>query len=206
MNERAKIDQAAEHFEEKRASLFRPDGSKVYTDEEHTERESVLRRELNATFDHIAPDIEKRITAHEQEVLKLEHADPSGSLSSEELERANARRAFVADEVFGLGVDALAERMRAVAASGDRPAMFLYAHHARAKMKTFDSEAEGLRLKELVGELESALDPEGTRGREKASASLEEARELKSYAHYRKHGAKDAVELYMNRTYGKTAV
>lgn len=203
MNERAKIDQAAEYFEEQRASLFRPDGSKAFSDPEHDERESALRRELNTSLDRLAPDIEQRITAHEQEVLKLEHADPSGSLSSEELESANARRAFVADEVNGLGVDALGKRMRAVAASGDRPAMFLYAHHARAKMKTFDSEAESLRLKELVSELEHALDPEGTRGREKASASLEEARELKSYAHYRKHGAKDGVELYMNRAYGQ---
>lgn len=203
MNERAKIDQAAEHFEAQRASLFRPDGSKAFSDPEHDEREGELRREFHAALDHIGPAIEKRIADHERDVLTRDHADPSGALSSEELESANARRAFVADEVNGLGVDALGKRMRAVAASGDRPAMFLYAHHARAKMKTFDSEAEGLGLRELVSELESALDPEGTRGREKASASLEEARELKSYAHYRKHGAKDAVELYMNRAYGQ---
>ncbi len=104
-------------------------------------------------------------------------------------------------------MDALAERMRAVAASGDRPAMFLYVHSVRAKAQDpiFGSAklAEGLRLKELVSELESALDPEGVKRREKARASLEEARELKNYAHYRKHGAKDAAELYMNRAYGQ---
>lgn len=121
----AKIDQAAKTFEEKRSNLYRPDGSKVFSDAAHTERESVLRQELNATLDHIGREIEQKITAHEQEVLKLEHADPSAALTTEELSRANARSAFVADEVFGLSVDALASRMKAVAASGDRPAMFL---------------------------------------------------------------------------------
>jgi hypothetical protein len=119
---------------------------------------------------------------------------------------ANARRAFVADEVGGLSVDALAERMKAVAASGDKPAQFLYTHFARQKMQTFDSSeaAEGLRLKLLVGEMEQALDPQAAKKRERARASLEEAQALKSYSYYRRHGAKDAAGLHKDRVYGRS--
>jgi hypothetical protein len=197
-----RIDQAREHFEAPQADLYRPDGGKAYSDEEHDERAGALQRELNATLDRLGPEIEKRIETAAEAVHQLEHRDPSGALTTEELERANARSAFIKDEVNGLSTDALAERMRAVASSGDRPAAFLYAHHARMKMQTFDSEAEGLTLKALTAELESALDPQGVKRREQAAKALEAARELKSYAHYRRHGARDAAELHMNRVYG----
>lgn len=200
---RAQIDQAAKRHEERRADLLRADGGKAYSDEEHDERAGALQRELNATLDRLGPEIEKRIETAAEAVHQLEHRDPSGALTTEELERANARSAFIKDEVNGLSTDALAERMRAVAASGDRSAAFLYAHHARMKMQTFDSEAEGLTLKALTGELESALDPQAAKRREEAAKALEAARELKSYSHYRRHGAKDAVEMHMNRTYGQ---
>ncbi len=201
-DEKARIDQAAAAFEERKADLLRPDGSRLFSDEAHDEREAALKQEFKETLDRLGPDIEKRIEAAAREAHKLEHADPSGSLTQEELALANARSAFVADEVFRLPVGALGERMRAVAASGDRAATFLYTHHARAKMGTLTSEAEGLQLKALTGELEQALDPEGTKRREKAAKALEAARELKNYAFYRKHGARDAVEMHMNRVYG----
>jgi len=168
----------------------------------------VLEHEFRAALDAIGPDIEKRIEGAEREVLALEHADPSSSLTTDELEAANARRAFVTDEVFGMSAEALAERFRAVLASGDRPAMFLYAHHARVKTNdpVFGDDSETLRLKELAGELEGGLDPERARKTEAARVALREAREIKSYAYYRRHGARDAVEMHMNRVYSRTAV
>jgi hypothetical protein len=205
MFEREKIDRAAERHEEAARALYRPDGRKVFGEDEHEERERALRREFHADLDAVGPDIEKRIEAAEKEVLRLEHADPSAALDVSELEEANARRSFVSDEVFALDPDALADRARAVIASSDRAAMFLYAHHLRARANdaVLGSEAERLRLGELAGELESALDPEGAEKRARARAELEEARSLKSYAYYRRNGARDAAELHMNRVYGR---
>jgi hypothetical protein len=203
---RRRIDRAAELHEEARGALYRPDGSKVYGEEAHAEREEALRREFHAALDAIGEEIGKRISRAEGEVLRLEHGDPSGALTAEELERAGARRPFVRDEVYGLGTDALEERTRAVIASSDRPAMFVYAHHLRAKARedaASGSGADGLRLKELAGDLERALDPEGARKLEGARAELEEARGLKDYAHLRRNGARDPVELHMNRVYGR---
>jgi hypothetical protein len=206
---RARIDRAAERLEEGLAALYRPDGSTYYSAEEHAEQEQALRREFHAALDAIEKDIEQRIEAAEEELLRLEHGDPSGALKPEELEQANARRAFIRDEAFGLDADALANRTRAVISSSDRPAMFLYAHHLRVKANEAVSGSEEdrlrqgtLQLRELAGELERTLDPEGAARRERAKAELEEARGLKDYAYYRRNGARDAVELYMNRVYG----
>ena len=203
---RRRIDRAAELHEEARRALYRPDGSKVYGEEAHAEREEALRREFHAALDALGEEIEKRIILAEEEVLRLEHGDPSGALTADELERASARRPFVRDEVSGLETDALEERTRAVIASSDRPAMFVYAHHLRAKARedaASGSEADGLRLEELAAALERALDPEGAKKREVARAQLEEARGLEDYAHLRRNGARDPVELHMNRVYGR---
>jgi hypothetical protein len=203
---RRRIDRAAELHEEARGALYRSDGSKVYGEDAHAEREEALRREFHAALDAIGEEIGKRILLAEDKVLLLEHGDPSGSLTAEELERASARRPFVRDEVYGLGTDALEERTRAVIASSDRPAMFVYAHHLRAKAREDAGSglgAEALRLRELAGELERALDPEGARKLEVAQAELEEARGLRDYAHLRRNGARDPVELHMNRVYGR---
>src|SRR4051812_38235611 len=99
---RDRIDTVAERHEAAKAELFRPDGSKVYGDEEHKERETALKREFDAQIDNIEADIAQRITATEEELLKLEHADPTDILTNEELARANAKRAFVSDDCFNL--------------------------------------------------------------------------------------------------------
>lgn len=205
MFEKSQIDQAAERYETERANLYRTDGSRRHTDEEHAEKETALRREFGAALDAVAPAIETRIETAEQEVLKLEHADPSAALTAEELTSAGARRAFVESEVFRLDADGLAQRARAVIATGDRSGMFLYANAIRAKAgdPIFGSEAERLGLQEIAGELEAALDPERSGKWQKAKQELEEARELKNYAYYRRNGAKDGVELYMNTVYGQ---
>ena len=145
----------------------------MYGEEAHAEREEALRREFHAALDAIGEEIEKRILLAEDKVLLLEHGDPSGALTAEELERASARRPFVRDEVFGLGTNALEDRTRAVIASSDRPAVFVYAHHLRAKSRgdaVSGSGADELRLGELAGDLERALDPEGAQKLEGARA------------------------------------
>jgi hypothetical protein len=89
--------------------------------------------ENHSALDRIEEYIEKCIQAAEEKPLCLNHGYPSAALTPEELERANARWAFVSDEVFGLDADALADLRRAVISSGDRPAMFLYSHNLPVK-------------------------------------------------------------------------
>ena len=102
----------------------------------------------------------------------------------------------------------MADRVKGVITSGDRAAMFLYAHHLRARARDSSAgegvipDAEQLRLEQLAIELEAALDP-GAAGRlEKVQAEIAELRKIRDYAYLRKNGATDPVELYMNRAYG----
>jgi hypothetical protein len=209
---RDRIDRVAEHHEQAMGELFRPDGSKFYSDDEHTARAAELKREFNANIDAIEDDIAQRIASTEEELLKLEHADPTDILTNEELERANVKRAFVADDCFNLPLKQLEQRCRAALASGDRATMFLYAHHAAQRVgepKGYDpnnprsGDEEGSReVREVVAELEKKLAPERESKLERAREELSEAQELKRYAYYRRRGAKNAAELYLNQRYG----
>ena len=90
MFEREKMDRAVERFEASKAELYREDGSKLYSDEEHEEREAALQREGKATMDAIEEEVDRRIAGAEGALLVAEDADPTGALSTSELESANA--------------------------------------------------------------------------------------------------------------------
>jgi hypothetical protein len=165
---RERIDAAAQRHEEAVAALYRSDGSQVYSDSEHAAREAELRRQFDAELVAIEGSIEEHIARAEEELLRLDHGDPAAALSTEELQRASALTTFVSDAVYRIeDHDALANRTRAVIASGDRTAMFLYAHHLRAKASdtTFASEHDHLRLRALASELDRALSPERAESR-----------------------------------------
>jgi hypothetical protein len=205
---RSKIDEAAKTFERAKRSLLRPDGQSKFSIPEHNELEGIAKSNFNSELGRIEDEIEGRIASAEEKLHRMEHSDPSAVLTAEELEQANARRAFVSDEVFGRSAQALEDRVRAVIASSDRPAMFLYAHYLRAKTsedigdRGLVPDAEQLRLGELVRELESALDPQAAARVERAQAEIKELRGLKDYVYLRKNGATDPVQLYMDRAYG----
>lgn len=210
-----RIEQAAKAREEAEASLLRPDGSRRYSDEEHEERTRTIRREHAERFGAIEAEIAGRVERAEERLFGLEHADPSGALSTEELERANARSAFVADECRGLPLGALAKRMAAVLASGDRPTMFLYAHHAGLRVgepRAYDPHNPAARdedgspaIREAVADLRAALDPEREREAGKAKEALAEARKLWDRAYLRRRGATSASGLLIKEKYGDTA-
>jgi hypothetical protein len=212
---REKIDRVAECHEAATAELYRTDGSKRFSDDEHKERETTLKREFNAALDSIEADIEQRIATSEEKLLSLENADPTDSLTNEELARANAKRDFVADDCFNLPLKQLEKRCRSVLASGDRPTIFLYAHHAAQRVgepKAYNPNNPAARdeegaheIREVVAELEAKCDPERARRLEQAKAGLSEARDLRDYAYCRRRGAKSAGQLYMKQTYGNVA-
>jgi len=134
MNEKYRIEEAATQREEAEAKLYRDDGSKVYGEQEHRERLAAIRAEYSRAFDRIDAAIEERVEQSEGELVALEHADPAGSLSTEELQRAAAMSGFVGAEVDGLSTQNLVRRVRAAASSGDRAAMYALQHHAARRV------------------------------------------------------------------------
>ena len=215
MVSREKIDRLAEAKEHEEAKLYRGDGSRLYSDEEHAEREADINRRFRAAMDALDEEIGSKIAAAEESLLVAENADPTDSLTTEELASANARRPFVSDEVFTLPLEKLEARCRAVLAQGDRPAMFLYALYGGQRAGLTGDESpytpnyafsadggepyageETSQLREVVSELWRKVNPDGEQRIEKARKTLEEAGGLKDYAYMRRRGAKDSYGLY----------
>ena len=119
MTEQFRIEEAASRREQQEAQLYRPDGSKVFGDQEHAERMAAIRAEHARTFDRIEAEIEERAERAQGELAALENADPAAGLLTHEVQRASALSGFVADEVADLSLAALARRCRAAASSGD---------------------------------------------------------------------------------------
>ena len=116
------------------AALSRPDGSPKFSPAEQAERERLLaepvRRAL-ASAEQVAKVATEQAAA---ELLRARAGSPVGLLSDSELASAALKRDFVGDDVAALGLDALAERLRAVGASGDRPLAWLYEQAARRRI------------------------------------------------------------------------
>ncbi len=198
-----RIDRAAERYEARKAEeLYRPDGSKLYSDEEHAERAKALDEGFQAELYSIEGDIDQRIAEAQQVIFMAQHSDPSAMLSVEELEFANARRAFVGDEVLALGQEALRGRLRAALATGDRPAMYLYSHFVRARTGEPDirNDLPGTaELRELAAELDKRLAPEREGNLTQARERIKELEGAKLRLAFRGQGAGSASEAQRNR-------
>jgi hypothetical protein len=120
----------------------------------------------------------------------LEHRDLSDSLTTTELERANAKKCYVEDDVRNLPLEKLVMRVRAAQTAGDRPTMFLY---ARTLQRRVEAEYEGgatgetaknvATLERLASELTQAVrGTEAERDLEKARKAKRDANSLKKYA------------------------
>ena len=92
LNVRAERAQAC--FEEGEKELFRPDGSKLFSDSEHGERVRALEQERNGVLRDIEQQAKEVRMAVATEIERIENADPADALAPSELEQANLKRVF----------------------------------------------------------------------------------------------------------------
>ena len=130
--------------------------------------------------------------------MALEHVDPAAGLSTEELQRAIAMKAFVAGQVESLSLAGLARRCRVAASFGDRAAMYALAHDAARRA---DDDITG-EIRDAVAELRRALDPEAETRLAAAREIVEEAQALRERAYLARRGAQSVGDLYVRQTYG----
>lgn len=121
-----RIDRALEEFRAGKRDLYTKDGQKLYSDEEHERRHEALLEEFDREKDSAVAEADRTIEKAER-TLALEHRDLSDSLTNTELERANAKRIYVEDDVRNLPLETLLKRVEAAQTAGDKPTMFLYA-------------------------------------------------------------------------------
>jgi prophage tail gpP-like protein len=134
------------NLEAQRARLLRPDGNKVYGDEEHAYRERSLLVDFNTQIAGLQAQAEKRVTDAQAAAASLQ-ADPTANLSVDELLAANQRAAFVEHEAEGLPVNQLLTRCREAIAAGDKAGILLWSRNAASRVRAFEEQARELDLR-----------------------------------------------------------
>ena len=177
---KAKAERARDRFEGGRKQLFRSDGEKLFSEDEHSERLASLRRERNAVLDEIQVEADSSFKAATEEIAVLEHGGLTARLSTDELEQASARHALMAADVASLDRDELKERLAAVMRGGDRATQACYWLAARGKV----SGGEDVGMLEVLEGLDEAITPDSHRRKiEAARRSLEEVSGAKEVAY-----------------------
>jgi hypothetical protein len=200
MTEAYRIEEATSRREQAEADLYRPDGSRYYSDEEHAERVRAIQARHRADFDRIEAEIARKVEEAEERLLLAENADLASTLTTEELQRVSVLSGFVADDVERLSLGEVVKRCRAALATADRPTLFALAHHVARRA----GEEEDLGLVEEFGEvaqLRAKLAPDQERKLAAARQAHEEAQELRERAYLGRRGAKDAFDLYAQSGY-----
>ncbi len=200
-----KADAADKAFEEARAGLYRPDGTKFYSDQEHKEQEARLQTERNKTARAVEEEVEQVATEARQELVTLQNEDPSRLLSTEELQSASARREFVNDDVAALSETDLVSRLGSVLASGDRASMYLFWQAGRRK-KSEIVERRGeqpYELNQALGDLQTALRGPSHKGRVSAvEQRLDELRQAQELSWSLQRGGRNGGQVYSRQAYG----
>ncbi len=139
---RKRLDDALADYQAQVKKLYRSDGKPLYSDVEmKTQREKLMPTYLAAVQDAKLLAAKGREAANQ--LADSASLDPISRLSGVELERAFYLRPFVADEAAKAEPSELAARMRAVAASSDRPLQILYAKYAQARLDPANKEGRG---------------------------------------------------------------
>jgi hypothetical protein len=157
MKAKAKAEAVRQRFEEGQAQHYHADGSKYYADEEHEQRLSALRTERNWELREIQEEANRAIEEAQADLAALTNGDPTTILSDTELQRANNKRQFVAEDVASLGMEALSKRIDTVARGGHRASMFAYlaASKRYVASNTSGSDDERTELMALAARLEA---------------------------------------------------
>lgn len=195
--QRREAEKAVAAFEGQAKKLYRSDGSRVYSAEEHQERHAELASEMNRKLSEITGKAEEDARSYEGTAKSYEYHDPAASLSAADRERLTASAPLVKEDAGMLPVGELVERLKAVRGGSDKLAKVLHARYARFRVRELSErraqelasgavpgnpsgEAARLReLEDLVSELEAATaDPRAAEEQEKARTAARESREL----------------------------
>lgn len=199
---------AQETFEKGERALYRKDGKRIYRDEEHSERLRNLRAERREACTRVLNEAREVALEADQEIENARNRDPLASLTTEELERANARRAFALDASETLDTGGLESRLRSVLAGGDRSEIGAYfVAGSRRRREILDRSRQTARgantpaLNAVLQEMHEALDGGRTSTIvETARLRKEEAFIVEQLAGNLKTGARSYAEAWARRT------
>lgn len=196
-----RAERAQTRYEEGTKELFRSDGTKLYSEDEHRQRVRALAQERNAVLRDVEGRAKEARLAVASEIEGIENADPADALTSEELERANQKRAFALDAAEILDAEAFGKRLESVLVGGDKDNIFAYYVAGLRKGK---DRGGRVPFGDALGRMEAFLVGGRRTGEVEAARRKErEAFEVESLAHYLQAGVRNAADAYLDRTYGR---
>jgi len=210
----AHIETASAKFEAETATLYRPDGTPLFAEDEHAARLDSLTRERNAALRQAGEDVREEMVKLDEHVEHLRARDVAERLSTEELQAAGDRRAFAMDAASTLGTGELADRMRSVLATGDKAAIFAYLNAGERKraeiLNARSSSAggssagasSGTDLDGVLIAMRRSLDPTAESELAASTERQHKALQLQLLAGSLRQGARDSATAHMNRVYG----
>lgn len=156
-----RVEEAAAALERKRASLLRPSGERIYSDDEHTRREAAFLAEFMPAAESAIQAADKALQDAER-VASAAGADPTTWLSPAQLTEATARWAFIKEEADAAPLGRLLDRVRAASNSGTVD-QWLWHRAGRARLEAMMSlpaneQPRGAKDVHVWSELSRALD------------------------------------------------
>lgn len=193
---KSQAERAQGTFEEAEKKLYRPDGSKLYSEDVHKEEVGKLRSERKGTIEPIEHEVFEIRRGAEADRERARHFDPMDALTGEELARANSRRAFSADAAETLPVKDLEGRLDAAIANGDRGALYaLYVGAQKRKASNAPTALDG-----ALGRAEAALiGDRREKAAQEAGGLVEDAMDVELHVSSLKEGARNSAEAWTAR-------
>jgi hypothetical protein len=204
-----RLEHSVETFESGKAKLHRPDGTPVYGEAEHAERVAGLLGSFDSEAAELTETAREAIEAAERDLARLAGADPLDTLNADELARATALRAFVAEDAETLPAERVAERARAALVRKDRPMALLWLRGIARRLEAGRGRPGGdpgtMALLSVMRELEALFDdPKGAEKRATTRQRIESAKVLMGrvrQARSRVDGSEAAAREQMRQRY-----
>lgn len=206
-SKRRRVDDAMQRFEAEKSKLFRHDGTKLYSDAEHDERETAAFEALNAVVSQIENDAEEQRRAADTDLEMIE-VEPIDRLSRDDLAYALTLQPFVREEVESLRPEQVIELARRAIHAKDTVKMTLYHRSLRFKIEALNQQhrdASGsvprslstitVPMQEAIRELGEALkDPKAGEKRKAVEDRLRRAQATAKYARDARFQARGGIE------------
>ncbi len=210
------VQRAASTFEEAKKKLYRVDGSKVFGEEEHSERLGKLREEFSEKLSKVVSEVEGDVIEYEDKARSFSYTDPASQVPASERGKLETSRAFVKEDCEDMPVPALVERLCAVSAGADKVTQVLHARYGRRRLEALNTESNRLAregksarpevaqefrtLAEAVTTLEAQLkDPKTEESRQAAQEAAKASRRLAMEARRRQGELDGTAELARER-------
>lgn len=184
---RQAVDRAAASADQQLAQLVDSSGKRIYSEEQHAARVEQALKALREAQERAAALGRQGMDTAEREEAQ-QHADPTTWLTTEQLQAAGARAAFIREEAEALRPRELAQRGEAALASGDPVTVWLWNRYISQRLNQLQQSSARLSQDDtaiygVARRLAEAAIPEAVKQRQaNAEALRSAAADLSIYA------------------------